>query len=251
MPGSCSIRSRRASPLRRRRRAGRRLGCPAWICDEAGPPRSCPSPIAVEWGRARHRSRCACRDRIRLACRDRRLPARPEGPANAVPGRRGSASCNRPCSARYASAGAACASTACCGVTALKAAQASAFGRSHGLVKALWKKCATRVALWVEVGTLPQRAEVEGLLPLLHLGLVFATERAGRHGARWSPFERLRPHTRCEESPDRAARYRATLAEGAVLAMPVDLKPCVAYGGGGLRRYPSARSPSYRRSRRA
>ena len=64
---------------------------------------------------------------------------------------------------------------------------------------------------------------MEGLLPLLHLGSVIKLELT-----QWSPFaapstirSTRRTGSRCP------ARYRAALAEGVVLAMPVDLKPCV------------------------
>jgi MraZ protein len=64
---------------------------------------------------------------------------------------------------------------------------------------------------------------VEGLLPLLHLGSV---------NKLWSPnvvpFRGTFDHT--IDAKNRLtvpARYRAALAEGVVLAMPVDLKPCV------------------------
>ena len=64
---------------------------------------------------------------------------------------------------------------------------------------------------------------MEGLLPLLHLGSVIKL---------WSstvvPFRGTFDHTL--DAKNRLtvpARYRAALAEGVVLAMPVDLKPCV------------------------
>ena len=64
---------------------------------------------------------------------------------------------------------------------------------------------------------------MEGLLPLLHPGsATFAQEPI--HG----PFRGTFDHTL--DAKNRLtvpARYRATLAEGVVLAMPVDLKPCV------------------------
>jgi MraZ protein len=63
---------------------------------------------------------------------------------------------------------------------------------------------------------------VEGLLPLLHPGSVI----------NWSPtlvpFRGTFDHTL--DAKNRLtvpARYRASLAEGVVLAMPVDQKPCV------------------------
>ncbi len=68
-----------------------------------------------------------------------------------------------------------------------------------------------------------QRAGVEGLLPLLHLGSVF------KFGAQpVVPFRGTFDHTL--DAKNRLtvpARYRAALAEGVVLARPVDLKPCV------------------------
>lgn len=69
----------------------------------------------------------------------------------------------------------------------------------------------------------PQRAGVEGLLPLLHLGSVinFGVLQV-------VPFRGTFDHTL--DAKNRLtvpARYRAALAEGVVLAMPVDLKPCV------------------------
>jgi len=68
-----------------------------------------------------------------------------------------------------------------------------------------------------------QRAGVEGLLPLLHLGSV------NKLGAQTvAPFRGTFDHTL--DAKNRLtvpARYRATLAEGVVLAMPVDQKPCV------------------------
>jgi len=69
----------------------------------------------------------------------------------------------------------------------------------------------------------PQRAGVEGLLPLLHLGSVF---KLGSLTV--VPFRGTFDHTL--DAKNRLtvpARYRAALAEGVVLAMPVDLKPCV------------------------
>src|ERR1019366_7200066 len=68
-----------------------------------------------------------------------------------------------------------------------------------------------------------QRAGVEGLLPLLHLGSVNNLEPQPV-----APFRGTFDHTL--DAKNRLtvpARYRAALAEGVVLAMPVDLKPCV------------------------
>ena len=68
-----------------------------------------------------------------------------------------------------------------------------------------------------------QRAEVEGLLPLLHLGSVY---KLG--SSKVVPFRGTFDHTL--DAKNRLtvpARYRAALSEGVVLAMPVDLKPCV------------------------
>ena len=80
------------------------------------------------------------------------------------------------------------------------------------------------VALWEKVGYVrPQRAGVEGLLPLLHLGSVI---QLGSSAV--VPFRGTFDHTL--DAKNRLtvpARYRAALAEGVVLAMPVDLKPCV------------------------
>jgi MraZ protein len=77
--------------------------------------------------------------------------------------------------------------------------------------------------LWEKVGYVPpQRAEVEGLLPLLHLGSETSLESAV------VPFRGTFDHTL--DAKNRLtvpARYRAALADGVVLAMPVDLKPCV------------------------
>jgi MraZ protein len=68
---------------------------------------------------------------------------------------------------------------------------------------------------------------VEGLLPLLHLGSV--TNRNPSHPRLpLVPFRGTFDHTL--DAKNRLtvpARYRATLAEGVVIAMPVDLKPCV------------------------
>ena len=59
---------------------------------------------------------------------------------------------------------------------------------------------------------------MEGLLPLLHLGSVI----------NWSPPPPL-SHGPLDAKNRLTvpARYRAALAEGVVLAMPIDLKPCV------------------------
>ena len=68
----------------------------------------------------------------------------------------------------------------------------------------------------------PQRAGVEGLLPLLHLGSV------NKLGVKVVPFRGTFDHTL--DAKNRLtvpARYRAALAEGVVLAMPLDQKPCV------------------------
>jgi MraZ protein len=64
---------------------------------------------------------------------------------------------------------------------------------------------------------------VEGLLPLLHLSSV---DKLGSSPV--VPFRGTFDHTL--DAKNRLtvpARYRAALAEGVVLAMPVDLKPCV------------------------
>lgn len=64
---------------------------------------------------------------------------------------------------------------------------------------------------------------MEGLLPLLHLGSVFQPEPN-----KVVPFRGTFDHTL--DAKNRLtvpARYRAALAEGVVLAMPVDLEPCV------------------------
>ncbi len=64
---------------------------------------------------------------------------------------------------------------------------------------------------------------MEGLLPLLHLG---SETKLGALAL--VPFRGTFDHTL--DAKNRLtvpARYRATLAEGVVLAMPVDLKPCV------------------------
>src|SRR6202035_1827387 len=86
------------------------------------------------------------------------------------------------------------------------------------------KRCAIGVALWEEVGYVrAQRAGVEGLLPLLHLGSVI---KLGAPTV--APFRGTFDHTL--DAKNRLtvpARYRAVLADGVVLAMPVDLKPCV------------------------
>jgi MraZ protein len=67
-----------------------------------------------------------------------------------------------------------------------------------------------------------QRAGVEGLLPLLHLGSETILELAV------APFRGTFDHTL--DAKNRLtvpARYRAALAGGVVLGMPVDLEPCV------------------------
>jgi MraZ protein len=63
---------------------------------------------------------------------------------------------------------------------------------------------------------------VEGLLPLLHLSSAIVQEPA------LVPFRGTYDHTL--DAKNRLtvpARYRSTLAEGVVMAMPLDLKPCV------------------------
>ena len=68
---------------------------------------------------------------------------------------------------------------------------------------------------------------MEGLLPLLHLGSVTNLEPS-HHRPPMVPFRGTFDHTL--DAKNRLtvpARYRATLAEGVVIAMPVDLKPCV------------------------
>jgi MraZ protein len=69
----------------------------------------------------------------------------------------------------------------------------------------------------------PQRAGVEGLLPLLHLGSNYKLPEPSV-----VPFRGTFDHTL--DAKNRLtvpARYRAALAEGVVLAKPLDLKPCV------------------------
>jgi MraZ protein len=64
---------------------------------------------------------------------------------------------------------------------------------------------------------------MEGLLPLLHLGSV---NNSGAPSV--VPFRGTFDHTL--DAKNRLtvpARYRAALSEGVVLAMPIDLKPCV------------------------
>src|SRR5436305_1309625 len=62
------------------------------------------------------------------------------------------------------------------------------------------KRCTIRVALWEEVGYVrAQRAGVEGLLPLLHLGSV---NKLGAH--RGTLPWHLRPYARRKEPPHRA-----------------------------------------------
>src|SRR5213082_895236 len=77
--------------------------------------------------------------------------------------------------------------------------------------------------MWGKVGYgRAQRAGVEGLLPPLHLGSEASSERTV------VPFRGTFDHTL--DAKNRLtvpARYRAALADGVVLAMPVDLKPCV------------------------
>ncbi len=88
-----------------------------------------------------------------------------------------------------------------------------------------------------------KRAEVEGLLPLLHPGSVITSIDAQTQvSKKSSPDEQrqeealsLMVHFRGTfdhtlDAKNRLtvpARYRAALSEGVVLAMPVDLKPCV------------------------
>ncbi len=63
---------------------------------------------------------------------------------------------------------------------------------------------------------------MEELLPLLHPGSVFSLE------LQLVPFRGTFDHTLDAKSRLTVpARYRANLAEGVVLAMPLDLKPCV------------------------
>ena len=71
---------------------------------------------------------------------------------------------------------------------------------------------------------------MEGLLPLLHLGSVTNPNPLVRRPppSTMVPFRGTFDHTL--DAKNRLtvpARYRATLAEGVVIAMPVDLKPCV------------------------
>jgi len=77
--------------------------------------------------------------------------------------------------------------------------------------------------MWDRVGYVRgQRDGVEELLPLLHLISVL------QFGAPVVPFRGTFDHTL--DAKNRLtvpARYRATLADGVVMAMPVDLKPCV------------------------
>jgi transcriptional regulator MraZ len=63
---------------------------------------------------------------------------------------------------------------------------------------------------------------VEELLPLLHPGSNTSLERS------LAPFRGTFDHTLdAKKRLTVPARYRATLADGVVLAMPLDLRPCV------------------------
>jgi len=77
--------------------------------------------------------------------------------------------------------------------------------------------------MWEKVGYgRAQRAGVEGLLPPLHLGPKASSERTV------VPFRGTFDHTL--DAKNRLtipARYRAALSAGVVLAMPIDMRPCV------------------------
>ena len=77
--------------------------------------------------------------------------------------------------------------------------------------------------MWGKVGYgRAQRAGVEGLLPPLHLGSEASSERTV------VPFRGTFDHTL--DAKNRLtipARYRAALSDGVVLAMPIDMRPCV------------------------
>ena len=77
--------------------------------------------------------------------------------------------------------------------------------------------------MWEKVGYgRAQRAGVEGLLPPLHLGSEASSERTV------VPFRGTFDHTL--DAKNRLtipARYRAALSDGVVLAMPIDMRPCV------------------------
>jgi MraZ protein len=85
-------------------------------------------------------------------------------------------------------------------------------------------KNANGVALWEKVGyRRAQRAGVEGLLPLLHLGSEFLLE------GNVAPFRGTFEHTL--DAKNRLTvpvKYRSALGDGALLAIPLDQKPCVA-----------------------
>ena len=77
--------------------------------------------------------------------------------------------------------------------------------------------------MWGKVGYgRAQRAGVEGLLPPLHLGSEASSERTV------VPFRGTFDHML--DAKNRLtipARYRAALSDGVVLAMPIDMRPCV------------------------
>jgi MraZ protein len=77
--------------------------------------------------------------------------------------------------------------------------------------------------MWDKVGYgRRQRAGVEGLLPLLHLGSLASLE------PHVVPFRGTFDHTLdAKNRLTMPARYRSALADGVVLAMPVDQQPCV------------------------
>jgi MraZ protein len=65
---------------------------------------------------------------------------------------------------------------------------------------------------------------VEGLLPLLHLGSVFNFAGTNVASFRGTFEQKLDAKNRLTVP----AKYRPALSEGALLAIPLDLKPCVA-----------------------
>jgi MraZ protein len=90
-------------------------------------------------------------------------------------------------------------------------------------VSASGGKVACRVALWGEVGYgRGQRAGVEGLLPLLHFGS--SSTRIATLVSFRGTFEHTLDAKNRLTVP---AKYRSALAEGALLAMPLDQMPCV------------------------
>jgi MraZ protein len=77
--------------------------------------------------------------------------------------------------------------------------------------------------LWEKVEYIGRRAEVEELLPLLHLGSTNPYLELPAVAFRGTFDHTLDAKNRLTVP----ARYRATLSDGVVLAMPVDLKPCI------------------------